>query len=495
MARKRTAKSLGQRHDFHYFQRWGAWRLTRAILMTAIPAFAILWLVSYHLRGSAIPYSSGPLSSVHSFTGKQCNTCHAPLINAGVVKVGFRKHVSDDACLSCHQAPLHQAMQTFTPTCGSCHVEHIGSPHLQQTADQTCVQCHGDLKVKSGQPRYQTAIYNFNSQHPEFAPLRDDYRDPGTIKLNHFVHLRAGLLGPHAQPVQLECQDCHRTPADQGTPWKYGEARVMNTALDSSAGDPHNPDMPAEPIHPGAGRAYMAAPTYASACQSCHALQFDSHFSESVPHDRPEIVHAFVVKKLTDYIQQHPQALHEQIRPARMIFAGKISREGQQAVVARTPAEWVKLRTDDAENLLWHKACIQCHTLNYKGTAQTAEATPEVAPANIKPVWLKNAVFSHYAHVSIQCESCHAKAPTSQETADVLIPSIKTCQSCHNGQPTNFGKAQNGCFLCHQYHNWNERSQPFQPSHSIQELRGANDIHGTQATKQLSSMLSQFFVH
>jgi cytochrome c551/c552 len=224
----------------------------------------------------------------------------------------------------------------------------------------------------------------------------------------------------------------------------------------------------------------MAAPTYASGCQSCHALQFDAHFAESVPHDDPKVVHDFVVSKLRQYIQQHPQALHEEIRPARLIFGGKISREGQQPIIARTATEWVDLRTKDAETLLWHKTCIQCHTLNYKEAGQSAESTPTVAASNIRPQWLGNSVFSHYAHASFDCKSCHTKALASQETSDVLIPSIKSCQSCHNGEPTKVGQAQNGCFLCHQYHNWKGRDEPFMPTQSTQHLRGTASLREPQ---------------
>jgi len=232
--------------------------------------------------------------------------------------------------------------------------------------------------------------------------------------------------------------------------------------------------MPGEPIRPGAGRAYMAAPTYASACQNCHALQFDGLFTDSVPHDKPQIVHEYIVRRLTEYIRQHPEAVHEPPRPLRVMFGGTVSRAPQTPRIAHNADEWVNFHTEDAENLLWHKTCQECHTLDYKQTDNPApEALPEVAPSKIKDVWLPNAVFSHYAHSSINCQSCHTKAMSSQETADVLIPSIKVCQDCHNGQPTKLGQAQNGCFLCHQYHNWKQQREPFIPSHSIDQLRGS----------------------
>ncbi|HJW98742.1 MAG TPA: cytochrome c3 family protein [Terriglobales bacterium] len=494
--RKRTAKSLGQRHDLHYFQKWGRWRVLRAALMIAFPAIAGVWLLGYALHRDAAPYSSGPLSTVHSFTGKRCETCHAPVLKAGFVSVGFRKHVTDEACLTCHQAPEHQAaLQTFTPTCASCHTEHIGSQHLRQTAAETCVQCHGDLKVKSGAPHYQSAIYNFEKKHPEFAPLRNHTRDAGTIKLNHAVHMRAGLLGPNSQPVQLQCQDCHRTPAEQHQPWKYGEPSVIEAALHSE--NPHSPMMPPETVHPGTGRAHMAAPSYATACQSCHALQFDRYFSESVPHDKPQVVHDFIVSKLTEYIKKHPDSLGVAPRPMRIMFGGTISREPQSAKIAHSAEEWVKLRTADAENLLWHKTCQQCHTLKYPQSDQNGlSGLPEVAPSNIKPVWLPNAIFSHYAHLSLDCKSCHTRTITSMETADVLIPSVGTCQECHNGEPTKIGQAQNGCFLCHQYHGWKQRSGPFTPTKSIDQVRGAYDGRGpSPVRRETATSIAKLFLH
>ena len=241
----------------------------------------------------------------------------------------------------------------------------------------------------------------------------------------------------------------------------------------------------------------MAAPTYVSACQSCHALQFDSHFAESVPHDKPQIVHEFIVRKLTEYIQQHPEEIHEAPRPVRLMFGGTVSREPQTVKIAGSAEEWVKLRTEAAENLLWHKTCQQCHALKYNQVDQNGLAgLPDVAPSGIKPVWLPNSTFSHYAHVSIDCKSCHTKSIASEETSDVLIPSIKTCQECHNGQPTKIGAAQNGCFLCHQYHNWKGRSEPFIPQHSLEQLRGAKGSSPVgDAKKQLGATVSELFFH
>ena len=250
----------------------------------------------------------------------------------------------------------------------------------------------------------------------------------------------------------MRCQDCHRPAADQASPWSYGEPRVLRASVRVS--NPHEPLPPQDPIRPDLDRAYMAAPTYASACQGCHSLQFDSRFSDSVPHDTPEVVHEFIRRKLTDYIRRHPEALHEDPRPLRITFSGSLPREFQPSRMARTPQEWVHFRTQEAETLLWRKTCAQCHGMLFSSEKKEESSLPQVASANMKTVWLPNSVFSHYAHAAFDCKSCHIGAASSEKTSDVLIPNIQICQQCHNGDPNRIGHTQNGCFLCHQYHDW-----------------------------------------
>src|SRR5205085_10789526 len=84
---------------------------------------------------------------------------------------------------------------------------------------------------------------------------------------------------------------------------------------------------------------------------------------------------------------------------------------------------------------------------------------------------LRISIFSHDAHTVVSWESCHPSAPARQRSSEILIPSIKACQSCHNGNPSKAGKAENGCFLCHAYHNWKQRTR-FHSRYTIEELTG-----------------------
>jgi hypothetical protein len=411
MRRTRSAKRLGTRHDLHYFKQWTLWRKLRVGLALLIPAVAIGWVVAQHVSGESHPASSGPLSRAHSFIGNDCAACHANIVN-GERKKGFLQHASDAACLTCHGAPAHQVTQTFTPACSSCHVEHRGAVRLARVGERDCTQCHADLKTTGRQLRVARRVTGFNTDHPEFAALRKTESDPGTIAFNHATHLK-GVQGPDGKRVVPECVDCHRTGIEQSSSWRFaGVGFVPPTSTPE--------------------RAYMVTPSYAGACAGCHDLRFDANLAASAPHDKPEIVYAFLQKTYGEARLPAPA------RTARLIpasaHAGAATPEQHLALVAR---------------LLWGKTCKECHQLSFPEGA----TLPNVARAQITRVWLPKAKFDHESHRSFTCESCHA-ATKSRQTSDVLVPAIATCRTCHNGNPEQGGRSENRCFECHDYHDW-----------------------------------------
>ena len=129
--RIRTAKTLAERIDLNYFKRAHGLRRWRNILSIAIPALAVLWIAGYAAAGSRKPYSAGPVSSAHAFAERKCEVCHT----SANATAGFRAHVSEKACLTCHDAPAHAARQTPPPDCASCHVEHSGRVRLAKVGD------------------------------------------------------------------------------------------------------------------------------------------------------------------------------------------------------------------------------------------------------------------------------------------------------------------------------------------------------------------------
>lgn len=457
--RTRTTKTLAKRMDLQYFARPYPFRRWRFLLSVAAPALALVWLVGHYATGRPQKvYSSGPLSASHAVFSSQCNLCH--LQQAG----GFREEVQDKACLGCHDAPLHTAKQSFSPACGSCHVEHKGSLQLARTADNLCTQCHTDLKnkLRHGTTDFVADIGGFDRRHPEFAPLRRGNGDPGQVKLNHHAHLQANLAGPHG-PVQMQCSDCHRQLNRPGAAaWPYAGGPEVKTVAASS------PASPADPSDRGLhGRAYMLPIKYVDQCAGCHTkdLQFDKRLADAVPHDKPEVVHNFLLAKYKAYIAAHPGALHEP-QPLMYPIPARNPREAQP--VPRNEAEWVTYQVQGAERLLWNKGCKLCHTVQ-----ATGGPLPQIAKSNIPVRWLPNSHFDHDAHRMMSCESCHAGARNSRETANVLIPGIASCRQCHKEGGARVEAAEGRCFECHDYHKW-VNEQPVKGKYEIRQLRAAH---------------------
>jgi hypothetical protein len=437
---KLTTKKLAQRIDMHYFKRPHPFRSWRTGLSILLPLLAIVWLAWAALTRNDRVYSSGKMSSGHAVLGARCGECHVR--NAG----SFSAKASDRACRSCHDGPTHHANQLFTPNCSSCHTEHRGHRRLSATPDADCTQCHANLRTAGAPTQFANHIAGFGSAHPEFAALRPGSVDPGTIKLNHAVHLKAMLQGPDG-PVQLDCDDCHR-PATSSVAWRFGSAQPATKSV------PGKFDPPSR----ASARDYMAPSSYANNCIACHTLQFDERFQESVPHDTPEIVHAFVVQKFQQYIATHPVELHV-TAPGHNLPQQPLP----AAFRVLTPQQWVAERVADSEKLLWRKTCAECHSLTFSAGPQL----PAVAKSNITPRWFSHAVFSHEEHRFLKCLECHAGAAKSQEAADILLPGIQTCERCHHaGQEA----AESRCFECHTYHDWG-KEKPVKGTLTISQSR------------------------
>jgi hypothetical protein len=143
-------------------------------------------------------------------------------------------------------------------------------------------------------------------------------------------------------------------------------------------------------------------------------------------------------------------------------------------------------RTAEAEDLLWRKTCKQCHTLTPSARTShrkielqvmtgsdidklsgVSAGLPDVAPANTTLRWMPHAKFDHGAHEGFTCVSCHAKALTSTEASDILLPGIETCKTCHAPGPEH---AESRCFECHTYHDWSKRKE-ITPKFTLPALR------------------------
>ncbi len=415
--RSRTTKQRAQRINLDYFKKSFALPLWKRRLSWGLVALGLLWLGWDALSGKHA-YNAGPLSQGHQIVASNCQACH-------VQQGAWSMKARDAACTSCHNAPAHQAKQVFTPSCMSCHVEHQGAVRLAATSNASCTQCHAELKVKDGQTAFAKNIASFSQGHPEIVAMRPGHAvDPGTIKLNHQIHMKKDLRGPDGSPVQLECSSCHQ------------QLHEVNSA---------------KSLAPN-----MAPVNFEAHCMSCHPLVFDSRFKDAAPHKETRIVREYVVAQYTSYIATHPSAVHEPVRLNPLLPGRAI------APPPRNAQEWIAQQTEEAERLLWQKSCKECHQLTYPAPS----SRPEVPMASENVRWMMNASFDHTSHQLVACTECHGQALSSQKTEDVLLPNIATCQKCHH-EGQNAARAE--CSECHTYHDWYQ-AKPVRSTNSISQF-------------------------
>jgi hypothetical protein len=495
MARTRTTKKLAQRIDLNYFKRPTPFKRARLLLVILAPLLAAGWLVWKGFAKDLRVYSSGRMSGAHAVLEKQCATCH--LQKAGE----FSSKAVDSACLACHDGPVHHETQirADVPDCTGCHVEHRGRINISATSNKNCTECHADLRLASGRTAYAKNIYSLEDGHPQVRVLLESAKDPGAIRLNHAIHMKPIRRGPTGPIVQLDCSDCHRA-AMQTAAWPYADAKYVRASVAYNDQDELLP-VKGEPLWPRngtRGREYMAPVRYATACAACHLLSFDKQFEEGVPHDKPEVVHAFLVKKFQAYIAAHPAELRVAKDPDRDLTERPIL----PATRTLTAPQWVAERTADAELLLWRKTCKQCHALSglvamddaqraeyakrvafggwppktmitdgtlysmSTGTPLAEGMLPKIEPARTTTRWLSHARFDHDAHRGFSCVGCHGAALSSRESGDVLVPGIENCKTCH---APGADHAESRCFECHTYHDWSKRKE-VKPSFTLPGL-------------------------
>jgi hypothetical protein len=443
LARTRTTKKIAQRIDLNYFKKPTALKRTQLLLSVLAPVAAVAWISSSVFTKDSRIYSSGRLSQAHAVLERDCKACHVETART------FSAKTENQACLQCHDGPDHHPVPqgAKTPSCASCHNEHRGKVHQSATANQACATCHGNLPATQPASRTFPSIRNFESDHPEFAALSG--HDSRTIKLNHAVHLEPIRRGPNGPAVQLDCGSCHHSAAAEPD-LTYSDASYRTAKISYKESDEILLRAAAglRPARPATGREYLAPVRFADACAGCHLLTFDERFDFGVPHDRPEVVRQFLVSQFSEYIRAHPGALRE-TRNSERDLAG---RPRELRTSEATAPEWVNARVRSAEELLWRKTCKQCHQI----VPGSGSSLPSIAGSRVTTEWMPHAKFDHDAHRGFTCESCHLKAATSSDDAEILLPGIATCRSCHAPGPEH---AESRCFECHTYHDWAKRKE------------------------------------
>lgn len=372
-------------------------------------------------------WNSGPLSNKHVALSQNCETCHvAPFVP-----------VSSEQCESCHRmsehSPLMKASHGLNQDCTSCHIEHEGDKGLVLHKTQTCADCHSNIKGKA--PEAKSGNVPSLAAHPQFSvdvpPVEpgtgklervslDDRAklvDNSNVKLNHELHLKGPIRTRDGSTKSLTCDSCHKLTPDGKT---------------------------IQPIN------------FESHCQSCHGLGFDERLpNREVPHgNTPDEIYNFLYAEYAKLLLS--DRADEQTKAAFRLRPGE--REEDPTKGPEFTREFVEQESRSAEQMLFTKtACQLCHGVRTRTDSAEADLLSEgksryaLLPPQVPHVWMSKAQFSHGAHDTVQCESCHAGVSRSKDTKDVLLPRIDRCQNCH-ADPGTKHFVSSDCTMCHSYH-------------------------------------------
>ncbi|HEY8516277.1 MAG TPA: cytochrome c3 family protein [Candidatus Binatia bacterium] len=408
----RSSKDIAARLRFDRFPRPDFFR--RRYLLVGLLAAALglgLWFWMTSTQG-ALQYSPGPVTQNHATFGARCEDCHDPFQN-----------VRNDACLACHPARTHSQWVVREADCRECHVEHLGDTGLLDVHDQACVVCHGDLQSERAEPEIARDVASF-ADHPQFAPLREDARDPARLRFNHEIHLTSDNVrtaAPDSEQCEpyraLTCASCHR--------------------LDATG-------MLMQPV------------TFERDCRCCHAQTVPGPVgSIEAPHEAPQQVRRSLAAQLlvigvarADEIFSTRETLLPGVRDRGPIDESRSLREYQRTWLERLEAELYRPFDDRAPLLEHNKYCFLCH--DAQAPYVPGGELPVVAPTDVPRRWFRFAVFGHRKHEMLRCEDCHATVRQSAPTSDVNLPGKELCERCHGPDPTTSAGVE--CVLCHLYH-------------------------------------------
>ncbi len=302
----------------------------------------------------------------------------------------------------------HQPIDAPPPSCQSCHRQHGAAGEPAAPTDAHCTRCHADLAgaiergaVFAHVRAADHGIVSFARGHPE-ASRHSGMKDAARIRLNHRRHVV--VRG-------VRCSRCHvpRTDGASMRPIDYDRScrdgcheLVVSAAVvraeDSADLDPAR-DVISVDISGDHGTAGPGVPALLA-----HALDRALAGRESI--ERPT---AAILSDLEAQLLRN--------EPPAIPLPKALDRP---------------------------TACAICHPAT---TEADALLVPEPA---ILEDWLPNARFDHERHRTLTCTACHTAARDSEQTSDVLIPTILGdggCARCHHE-----GGAHATCTTCHAYH-------------------------------------------
>jgi hypothetical protein len=380
-------------------------------------------------------WSPGPLSLAHHALESRCEVCHVRPFEA----------VRDEACLSCHKtvrdhAPItrlalaraepgpggrfllavaHQFGKPGPGACSDCHTEHLGAGRMEPARQQFCADCHGSLDRRLRDTRIGN-VADFGLLHPQFhvaIPTVLGSKTLTRVSLDARPHERSGLAFPHRLHLE-KLGGVARMAASIGMQRDYGSGGLQCKDCHHSTED---------------GVRFLAV-NMERDCGACHSLAYDR--AGGIVR---RLRHGDVDQMIAD-LSAASRASHPMIGGRRR--PGEFGASGiyYADFSAPTGGSAIAQRALSRDGI-----CGECHTPARSGGRFSVMPVTQVSRFMAKG-W-----FDHRAHRQEKCADCHA-ADESTTSADVLLPGIGQCRTCHLGETSSKAEVPSSCAMCHTYH-------------------------------------------
>ena len=432
----------------------GKMRLPAWALVITIIATLLVWPIwtwsSFHMaetRGGSVhadqSWSPGPISLAHASFANDCQACH----------VNAFESVRDSSCVACHKdmpehadahglsaakgtpnpfrAVLNATSRMFNRpenSCVDCHLEHEGAVSSPPTPQRFCTDCHDGLSTRVKTTKLLD-VGDFATKHPEFRPgIVTNAGDPPVIKriaLSANPKENTGLKFPHAMHLSST----------------NGVARMAMTLPAYKKGG--SSGLTCSDCHtPSADKSTFEAVDMEKDCSSCHSLGLGK-----VGNTVLTLRHGDARQTIAE-IKALYRGASAQSLPTNGFLAG---RHIPGSVSPSSKAAMPIPSADAAIRRIFSQGgtCYECHQVVAPANPASLDFT--VKPVSVPKIYMSKAWFDHKAHDTAKCETCHT-APKSKSAPDVLMPGIKTCQTCHAGATPQHEKIQSTCSMCHGYH-------------------------------------------
>ena len=383
-------------------------------------------------------WNPGELSLAHHMLSNHCEACHTKPFQP----------VRSETCMACHKdthdhAPLDRVALARAPAdggarvlqavahtfgkegpggCIDCHVEHQGMKAMDSPRQQFCADCHSGLSQRLADTKLGNAG-DFGTQHPEFrawvvsnaetrartpVSLADQPHEDNGLTFSHRIHLNAeGGVAKMAMTLgaaqgyghALGCADCHQRSSD---------------------------GVRFEPVNMERN------------CEACHSLVYSR-----VGGTYLRLRHGDIPQMLAQLSMVSPV-----LPPTQTILTGR-ARPGDfgTANYANGGVYHANFAPSGiaGQAMAPNGICGECHKPEMRGGKLS------VRPVTMVSRYMPDGWFDHSAHRQTHCSECHAAA-NSNSAADVLLPRVSECRSCHLGEAAAKPKVPSSCAMCHSYH-------------------------------------------